>query len=156
MHDINKNRLQQGAYHNLVKELQFDREKFEQYFRWTRESKIPPNYSGNTSPWSHILDSAVRFVFQVGVWIPTSGDSVCRIRIATQRHDESRAVLVYICKRSRPFTRCSIFAVSTCRLPHAAYRVYGILALSEDVKGLWRWLDVLSRYDFLINKRRGR
>ena len=28
VHDINRNRLQQGAYHNLVKELQFDGEKF--------------------------------------------------------------------------------------------------------------------------------
>ena len=37
LHDIIKNRLQQGAYHNLVKELQFDEEKFQQYFRLTRE-----------------------------------------------------------------------------------------------------------------------
>ena len=35
--DIIKNRLKQGAYHNLVKELQFDKEKFQQYFRLTRE-----------------------------------------------------------------------------------------------------------------------
>ena len=37
VHDIITNRLQQGAYHNLVKELQFDGEKFQQYFRLTRE-----------------------------------------------------------------------------------------------------------------------
>ena len=29
--DINKSPLQQGAYHNLFKELQFDWEKFQQY-----------------------------------------------------------------------------------------------------------------------------
>ena len=34
---IIKNRLKQGAYHNLVKELQWDEEKFQQYFRLTRE-----------------------------------------------------------------------------------------------------------------------
>ena len=34
---IIKNRLQQGAYHNLVKNLQFDEEKFQQYFRLKRE-----------------------------------------------------------------------------------------------------------------------
>ena len=37
VHDIIKNRLKQGAYHNLVKELQFDEEKFQQYFRLTSE-----------------------------------------------------------------------------------------------------------------------
>ncbi len=37
VHDIIKNRLQQWAYHNLVKDLQFDEEKFQQYFRLTRE-----------------------------------------------------------------------------------------------------------------------
>ena len=37
VHDIIKNRFQQGAYHNLVKYLQFDKEKFQQYFRLTRE-----------------------------------------------------------------------------------------------------------------------
>ena len=37
VHDIIKNRLQQGAYHNLVKYLQFDEEEFQQYFRLTRE-----------------------------------------------------------------------------------------------------------------------
>ena len=37
VHDIIKNWLQQGAYHNLVKELQFDEEKFQQYFRLTGE-----------------------------------------------------------------------------------------------------------------------
>jgi len=30
VHDLNKNRLQQGAYHNLVKEEQFDGEKSQQ------------------------------------------------------------------------------------------------------------------------------
>ena len=30
VHDITKNRLQQGAYHNLVKDLQFYEEKFQQ------------------------------------------------------------------------------------------------------------------------------
>jgi len=30
--DINRNWLQQGAYHNLVKELQFGGEKLQQYF----------------------------------------------------------------------------------------------------------------------------
>ena len=34
---IIKNRFQQGAYHNLVKDLQFDEEKFQQYFWLTRE-----------------------------------------------------------------------------------------------------------------------
>jgi len=29
VYDINRNWLQQGAYHNLVKELQFDGEKFQ-------------------------------------------------------------------------------------------------------------------------------
>ena len=57
VHDMNKNWLQQGAYHYLVKELQFDGEKFEQYFRLTRESKILSNCSGNTRPWRHFLDS---------------------------------------------------------------------------------------------------
>jgi len=28
LHDLNRNSLQQGAYHNLVKELQFDGQKF--------------------------------------------------------------------------------------------------------------------------------
>ena len=37
VHAIIKNRLKQGAYHNLVKELQCDEEKFQQYFRLTRE-----------------------------------------------------------------------------------------------------------------------
>ena len=37
VHDIIRNRLQQGAYHNLFKELKFDEEKFHQYFRLTRE-----------------------------------------------------------------------------------------------------------------------
>ena len=40
VHDIIKNRHKQGAYHNLVKKLQFDEEKFQQYrlyFRLTRE-----------------------------------------------------------------------------------------------------------------------
>ena len=37
VHDIIKNRLQQGAYHNLVKDLQFDEEISQQYFRLTRE-----------------------------------------------------------------------------------------------------------------------
>ena len=50
VHDINRNRFQQGPYHNLVKELQFDGEKFQQYFRLIRESKILPNCLGNTCP----------------------------------------------------------------------------------------------------------
>ena len=33
VHDIINNRLQQGAYHNLVKELQFEKEKFLHYLR---------------------------------------------------------------------------------------------------------------------------
>ena len=37
VHDIIKNRFHQGAYHNLVKDLHFDEEKFQQYFRLTRE-----------------------------------------------------------------------------------------------------------------------
>ena len=37
VHDIIKNRFQQGAYHNLVKDLQFDEEKCQQYFWLTRE-----------------------------------------------------------------------------------------------------------------------
>ncbi len=37
VHAILKNRLQQGAYHNLINELQLDGEKFQQYFRLTRE-----------------------------------------------------------------------------------------------------------------------
>lgn len=37
VHDIIRNRILQGAYHNLVKELQLDGEKFQQYFRLTRE-----------------------------------------------------------------------------------------------------------------------
>ena len=57
VHDLNRNWLHQGAYHNLVKELQFDEEKFQQYLRLTRKSKIPSNCSGNTCPWCHILDS---------------------------------------------------------------------------------------------------
>ena len=35
-HDMNRNWLQQGAYHNLVKELHSNGEKFQQYFRLTR------------------------------------------------------------------------------------------------------------------------
>ena len=37
VHDIIRNRIQQGAYHNLVNELQLDGEKFQQYFKLTRE-----------------------------------------------------------------------------------------------------------------------
>ena len=37
LRDIIKNRLQQGAYHNLVKDLQFDEEISQQYYRLTRE-----------------------------------------------------------------------------------------------------------------------
>ena len=37
VHDIIKNRLKQGANHNLVKDLQFDEEKFQQYFGLPRE-----------------------------------------------------------------------------------------------------------------------
>ena len=37
VHGIMRNRLQQGAYYNLVKELPLDEEKFQQYFRLTRE-----------------------------------------------------------------------------------------------------------------------
>ena len=44
VNDIDRNRLQQGASHYLIKEVQFDGEKFDQYFR-LRESKIPPNGS---------------------------------------------------------------------------------------------------------------
>ena len=32
VHDINRNRFLEGTYHNLIKELQFDWEKFQQYF----------------------------------------------------------------------------------------------------------------------------
>ena len=38
VYDINRNQLQHGAYYNLVKELQFDGKKFQQYFMLTRES----------------------------------------------------------------------------------------------------------------------
>ena len=38
IHDILKNRLQQGAFHNLVQELQLDRAKFKQYFRMSAET----------------------------------------------------------------------------------------------------------------------
>ena len=37
VHNIIKRRQQQGAYHNLVRELQLDGERFQQYFRLTRE-----------------------------------------------------------------------------------------------------------------------
>ena len=48
--DINTNWLQQGTHHNLIKGLQFDGEKLQQYFRLTRKSKIPSNRFGNTFP----------------------------------------------------------------------------------------------------------
>ena len=64
--------------HIRLFELQFDVDKFEQYFSLTREFKISPNCSGNTFPWRHILDS--RPVF-----------TVCRILIDTQPHDKSYA-----------------------------------------------------------------
>jgi len=66
VHNINRNWLQQGAYHNLVKELQFNGEKFQQYFRLTRESKFPPYYLGNTCPIHHILDYP-SFLYEVAV-----------------------------------------------------------------------------------------
>ena len=60
VHDINRSQLQQGAYLlNLVKELHFQGKKFQQCFRLTRESKIPPNCSGNTCPIRHILVSGM-------------------------------------------------------------------------------------------------
>ena len=37
VHNIIRNRIQQGTYYNLVKELQLDGEKYQQYFRLTRE-----------------------------------------------------------------------------------------------------------------------
>ena len=63
MHDINRNQLQYGAYHNLVKELQFDGEKFEQYFRLTKESKIPPNCAWGVRPLGGLGGNAIILLF---------------------------------------------------------------------------------------------
>ena len=37
VHPINQGRTQHGAYNHVVRELQFDGERFQQYFRLTRE-----------------------------------------------------------------------------------------------------------------------
>ena len=37
VHEIIRRRRQQGAFHNLVQELQFDNENFKLYFRLTKE-----------------------------------------------------------------------------------------------------------------------
>ena len=37
VHNVIKGRLEQGAYHNLVKELEMDREKYQKYFRRSPE-----------------------------------------------------------------------------------------------------------------------
>ena len=103
MHDISKNRLQQEAHNNLVKELQFDGEKFQQYFRLTRESKTPPNRSGNTWPWRHIIDSPVVFSLQVALRIFTKSESVGRIRIDTQPRDKWYAASGHLVNRRERF-----------------------------------------------------
>jgi len=68
VHDINRNWFQQRAYHNLVKELQFDGEKFQQYSRLTRESKIPLNCSGNTCSWHRNDDPPVIWIISLYLW----------------------------------------------------------------------------------------
>ena len=109
VHDIIKNRLQQWAYHNLVKDLQFEEEKFQQYFGLTREqcdqvlcyleeyfafwysclSERKPQL------WRHIhgfpnFRHPISYLFPA--WIATWNDSVCRIRSHSQPHDKSHAV----------------------------------------------------------------
>ena len=111
MHDINRNRFQQGAYHSLVKEIQLDEEKFEQYFRLTRKYKIPPNCSGNTCPWRHILDSPYPLTYKSlhGAIQFVVSASIGGRRTNRMPHPD-------IWKRSHLFTYCSVLPY-----PHTAY-----------------------------------
>jgi len=58
VHDINRNQFQQGAYHNLVTELQFDGEKFQQHFR------LPENLKSSqiVQEILHILDFPIYYL----------------------------------------------------------------------------------------------
>lgn len=58
VHDIIRKRFQQGAYHNLVKELELDGDTFQQYFRLTREqfAEVFCKYTANLFRKHHIPD----------------------------------------------------------------------------------------------------
>ena len=98
VYDINRNRLHQGVYHNLVKEPQFDGEKFQQFSSLASYSGFPIEFC--TKLQHESLHGAFLFI------------SYSAIRSCTT----NRMPHPDIWKPSHPFTRFSISAASASRI----------------------------------------